>query len=64
MPDGKVKTAKVIVRSTEHDFAILKMDGENFPFLNFGKLDEIREGEGQLPNARGLMNAFAPDINL
>jgi S1-C subfamily serine protease len=45
MPDGKLKQAKVIIRSTERDFAILKMDGGNFPFLKFGKLDEIKEGD-------------------
>jgi S1-C subfamily serine protease len=45
MPDGKVKKAKVIMRSKERDFAILKMDAGNFPFLNFGKLDEIKEGD-------------------
>lgn len=45
MADNKVKLAALVTSSQEYDFAILKLEEKDLPFLKFGGLDEIREGD-------------------
>jgi len=45
LPDGKVMAARVVARSKERDFAVLKVDGAGLPFLQFGSFSDLKEGE-------------------
>jgi S1-C subfamily serine protease len=48
MPSGQILSAKVVSTSTEHDFAILKLDLKDAPFLRFGDFSKIAEGDDVL----------------
>jgi S1-C subfamily serine protease len=43
--DGKGVDASVVTRQPEHDLAILKITGENLPYLRFGRFSDAVEGE-------------------
>jgi serine protease Do len=45
MTDGKKYDAKIIGSDPVSDVALLKIDGENFPFLSFGNSEDIIIGE-------------------
>jgi S1-C subfamily serine protease len=62
MPDRKLKRAKVVMTSKERDFAILKIDGDNFSFLKFGKLDEIREGDDLIFIGHAFARPMRPQL--
>jgi serine protease Do len=43
--NGDEYTAKLVGRDSATDLALLKIEGQNFPFLNFGNSDELEVGE-------------------
>lgn len=43
--DGKKYSAKVVFRSNNLDLAIVKINGTNFPHLNFGNSDNLQVGQ-------------------
>ena len=43
--DGKIRDADLIGLARVEDIALLKIDGDNFPFLEFGDSDDIKVGE-------------------
>lgn len=43
--DGQEYTAEVVGRDPSTDIALLKMDGEGFPYLSFSDSDDIKVGE-------------------
>lgn len=43
--DEREFTAKVIGADAQSDIALLKIDGDNFPYLSFGNSDALRVGE-------------------
>lgn len=43
--DGREFTATVVGSDPRTDLAVLKIDGENFPILEFGDSDNLRRGE-------------------
>ncbi len=43
--DGKKYEAKVVARDPVNDLAILKVDGDDFPFLEFADSDKIEVGQ-------------------
>ncbi len=45
MSDNKSYAAKVIGSDPPSDLAVLKIEGENFPFLNLGDSDQVRIGD-------------------
>ncbi len=45
MNDGKKYEAKVLARDPFTDLAILKIDGENFPYVDLGDSDNLKVGQ-------------------
>ena len=45
MPDRKEYTARVVGRDPQSDLAVLKIDGKNLPFVNFGDSTKARVGD-------------------
>jgi len=45
MQDGKKLPAKVLGRDTVNDIAMLKVEGDSFPFITFGDSDKIEVGQ-------------------
>lgn len=45
LPDGKEYKARVIGRDAQSDLAVLKVDGDNFPFVRFGQSSNLRAGD-------------------
>jgi len=43
--DEREFTAKVVGADAQSDIALLKIDGDNFPYLSFGNSDALRVGE-------------------
>lgn len=43
--DGRVFTAKIIGVDPKTDIAVLKIEGKDFPFLNFGNSDQLEVGD-------------------
>ena len=43
--DGKEYVAKVLARDPVNDIAVIKIDGTNFPTLNFGDSDSLKIGQ-------------------
>ena len=71
---GDRHTAKVLGRDPVNDLAILKIDGDNFPFLNLGTSDELKPGQsvvaignalGEFSNtvSTGVISGLARSIN-
>lgn len=73
--DGKDYEAQIIGRDPSSDLAVLKIDGKNFPTLEFGDSDQARVGEWVLAVGNpfeyltstvtaGIISAKGRDINL
>jgi Do/DeqQ family serine protease len=73
--DGKEYDAQVIGRDPSSDLAVLKIEGKNFPTLEFGDSDQARVGEWVLAVGNpfeyltstvtaGIISAKGRDINL
>lgn len=45
LSDNKTYSAKVIGTDQPSDLAVIKIEGENFPFLNLGNSDNVRVGD-------------------
>lgn len=45
MQDGTEKTAKLIGQDTKTDLAVVKIDGENYAYAEFGNSDQLSVGE-------------------
>ena len=45
MNNGKKLSAKVLARDPAQDIAVLKVEGDNFPFISLGNSDNINIGE-------------------
>lgn len=45
VPAGTVLPARVVSTSADHDYAILKLDLKNAPFLEFGSFSDVTEGD-------------------
>lgn len=43
--DGKKHTAKILAKDSVLDIAVLKVDGKNFPYLEFGDSDNLKLGQ-------------------
>ncbi len=43
--DGRVRTAEVVGADPKTDIALLKIEGDNLPFLTFGNSDELEVGD-------------------
>lgn len=52
--DGKSYDAVVIARDTVLDVALLKIDGANFPYLEFGNSDEVKVGQSVIAIGNAL----------
>lgn len=45
LEDGTEKTAKLIGQDTKTDLAVIKIEGENYAFAEFGNSDQLKVGE-------------------
>ncbi|MBA3334082.1 MAG: DegQ family serine endoprotease [Acidobacteria bacterium] len=45
MSDDKIYEAKIVGSDPPSDLAVLKIEGQNFPFLNLGNSDNVRVGD-------------------
>lgn len=45
LPDGRVFNAKLVGKDYKFDIALLKIEGKDFPSVNFGNSDLLRRGE-------------------
>lgn len=54
MNDGKKYEARVVVRDTELDLAVIKIDGYGFPYIPFGDSDDIEVGQSVIAIGNAL----------
>lgn len=52
--DGKKYTATVKARDSVNDIAVLKIDGRDLPFLEFGNSDQLEVGQGVIAIGNAL----------
>ncbi|RMD93259.1 MAG: PDZ domain-containing protein [Calditrichaeota bacterium] len=45
LPDGSSKEAKIVGADVTTDIALLKIDGDNYPYIRFGNSDDVIIGE-------------------
>ncbi len=53
--DGEEHDAKVIAKDTLNDLAILKIEGEDFPYLNFGDSENLKSGQSVIAIGNPLL---------
>ncbi|MFC1615671.1 S1C family serine protease [Patescibacteria group bacterium] len=53
--DGEKVEAKVVARDSLNDIAILKIEGDEFPFLKFGDSDDLQLGQSVIAIGNPLM---------
>lgn len=52
--DGKTHAARVVARDPVFDIAIIKIDGGNYPYLEFGDSDALRVGQTSIAIGNAL----------
>jgi serine protease Do len=63
-PAGKMQEAKIVGIDRETDIAVLKIDGQNMPFLTLGDSDTLRQGQLVMAfgNPLGLENSVSMGV--
>lgn len=63
-PAGKLLEAKIVGIDRDTDIAVVKIDGRNFPYLEFGDSDTLRQGQLVMAfgNPLGLENSVSMGV--